>query len=227
MRRSLARIDELTLEPAGKPSIRILCHPSSRPAAGQAALATVPGSVLPLRRTLFPTRIDPDGFVADLPHDLAWHPGMPLDLLSPIGRGFSPPPASRRWLLIGAGPEASHLLPLIPWGLAKGASIVLATPSAPPGLAAEVEVIPEYSPAIDWADYIAVEVKGEERSMPDDLLRKEELARNVVIEILVAGTLPCGIGVCAACALGTRRRKGSWKLACVDGPVFRATEVWR
>jgi hypothetical protein len=227
MRRTLARIEELTLEPAGAPSIRILCHPSARPAAGQAALATLPGSVAALRRTLFPTRIDADGFVADLPQELSWQVGTRLDLLSPIGRGFSPPSGSRRWLLIGAGAGAAHLLPLIPWGLAQGASIVLATSSAPPGLAAEVEVIPESGPAIDWADYIAVEAKSEERSMPDDLLRKEGLVREAVTEILVAGTLPCGIGVCAACALGTRRWRGSWKLACVDGPVFRATELWR
>jgi dihydroorotate dehydrogenase electron transfer subunit len=226
----MARIEELTLEPAGEPSIRIVCHPSARPTPGQAALATVPGSRLPLRKTLFPTRIDADGFVADLPPDLAWRPGMRLDLLSPIGRGFSPPPNSRHWLLIGSGPGAAHLLPLIPWGLAQEASIVLATSSAPPGLTAEVEVIPEHGPAIEWADYIAIEVKGEGLSALDDLLPKEGAVRNVLIEILVTHQFPCGIGVCAACAVpvrGARGGRGPWNLACVDGPVFRSADLVR
>jgi hypothetical protein len=224
----MARIEELTLEPTGTPSIRILCQPSARPAPGQAALATLPGSALPLRKTLFPTRIDADGFVADFPQGFAWHPGTRLDLLSPIGRGFSPPPDSRHWLLVGAGLGAFHLLPLIPWGLAQGASIVLAAPSAPPGLTAEVEVIPEASAAVDWADYIAVEVEGEQLLAVDGLLPKEEAIRKVATEILVARAFLCGIGACAACAIpirGARGGRGSWRLACVDGPVFRVSDL--
>ncbi len=222
MRRSLARIEELTLEPSGHPAFRLRCSPSARPAAGQAALVTLPGSGEPLRKTFFPTRIDPESIVADCPPEPAWQPGTWLDLLSPVGRGFGPAPASRRWLLVGLTQETDRLLPLIPMGLGRGASIVLVTPSPPPGLAAEVEVIPQPGPAIAWADYIAIDAPGESISALGDLLPGDAPERRSIAEVLVARPMPCGIGVCAACALPARR---GWKMACVDGPVFGAQEL--
>ena len=224
VRRSLARIDQLTLEPAGLPAFRLRCRPPTRPAPGQAALATLPGASEPLRKTLFPTRIDADGFIADCPPSPAWQLGTWLDLLSPVGRGFAPPPSSRHWLLVGMAPEAARLLPLIPWGLSQGASIVLASSSAPPRLSAEVEVIPEAGPAIAWADYIAIDLPAEALAALDSLLPEDEPGRRAVAEVLVTGPMPCGTGVCAACAVPARK---GWKLACIDGPVFKAADLLR
>jgi dihydroorotate dehydrogenase electron transfer subunit len=151
-------------------------------------------------------------------------PGIWLDLLSPIGQGFAPPQASRRWLLVGMTPGVGRLLPLIPWGLAQEASIVLVTPAPPPGLAAEVEVIPEAGPAIAWADYIGVDAPSESVEALGDLLPGDAPDRRAIAEVLVAGPMPCGTGACAACAVAARP---GWKLACVDGPVFKAEELLR
>jgi hypothetical protein len=220
VRRTPARIEEWTLAPTGDPAMRIRCRPSARPAPGQAALALAPGRGETLRRTLFPAAIDAESFVADAEPPPAWQPGTRLDLLGPIGRGFSPPSAAQRWLLIGLGRSAARLLPLIPLGLARGATITLAGP-ATRGLPSEVEILPNPEPALEWADYIAIDLMPDAfPTLPEVLTRKDLHVGRV--EVLAAGVMPCGFGVCGACAVGARH---GWKLACVDGPVFDLNDL--
>lgn len=223
MRRSLARIEELTLEPAGSPSFRLHCRPSARPRPGQATLALLPGSEEPLRATLFPTRIDPEGFVADVPARPGWQPGVWLDLFGPLGRGFTPPRGAGRWLLASIGTSPARLLPLIALGLEGGVAISLVSASRPPGIPAEIEILPSAEPALEWADYVAVDAPLEALPALSEL-RLEEKAQGKTVQILVAGPMPCGIGVCGACAVPARRR--GWKMACVDGPVFSGEDLW-
>lgn len=239
MRRSLARIEELTLEPAGQPSFRLHCRPSARPRPGQASLALLSGSDEPLRATLFPTQIDPEGFIADIPARPGWQPGVWLDLLGPVGRGFTPPRGARRWLLVGFAASPARLLPLIPLALAEGAAASLVSASRPPGIPAEIEILPSAEPALEWADYIAVDAPPEVLPTLSEL-HLEEKSRGMTVQILVAGPMPCGFGVCGACAVPARRpsapragaprapaQTGGWKLACVDGPVFDAADILR
>lgn len=221
MRRSPARIEELTLGLTGEPSMRIRCRPSARPGPGQATLAVSPGRGETLRRTLFPASIDPEGFVADAEPPPTWQPGARLDLLGPIGRGFSPPPAAQRWLLIGLGRSAARLLPLIPLGLARGATIALFGPASP-SLPAEVEILPRPEPALEWAEYIAVDVTLDMVPTLPELLSREDLGIGRRVEVLAAGLMPCGFGVCGACAVRARR---GWKLACLEGPVFPLSDL--
>jgi hypothetical protein len=223
MRRSPARIEELTLEPSGQPSFRLRCRPSARPRPGQASLALLPGSGEPLRTTLFPSRIDPEGFIADVPARPGWQPGVWLDLLGPVGRGFNPPRGAKRWLLVGFGASPARLLPLIPLALAEGSAVSLVSTSRPPGIPPEIEILPSPEPALEWADYIAVDAPPE--ALPArSALHLEERARGRTVQVLVAGPMPCGFGVCGACAVPVRTR--GWKMACVDGPVFDAEELW-
>jgi len=223
MRRSPARIEELTLEPSGQPSFRLRCRPSARPRPGQASLALLPGSGEPLRTTLFPSRIDPEGFIADVPARPGWQPGVWLDLLGPVGRGFNPPRGAKRWLLVGFGASPARLLPLIPLALAEGSAVSLVSTSRPPGIPPEIEILPSPEPALEWADYIAVDAPPE--ALPArSALHLEEGARGRTVQVLVAGPMPCGFGVCGACAVPVRTR--GWKMACVDGPVFDAEELW-
>lgn len=52
------------------------------------------------------------------------------------------------------------------------------------------------------------------------------LARNVSCQVSVETAMPCGIGLCAGCAVEVRSQNGTvYALACVDGPVFDASAL--
>jgi len=110
MHRAIARIEAFTLEPLGKPSIRITCEKRLIPNPGQAVMALMPGTKQSLRHVLFPVQICPEGFITDKVPDPGWRLGDKLDLLGPIGTGFSPPPSARRWLLAALGQYPGRLL---------------------------------------------------------------------------------------------------------------------
>ena len=130
MRREIARIESLTLEPLGEPAIEIACPKAVIPGPGQAVLAIEPGSDRPHRIKLFPTRITREGFITDRPPEPGWLPGIALDLLGPIGRGFSPPSNTHRWLLLGVGIPPKRLWPLIDLGLERGIALSVWTDCA-------------------------------------------------------------------------------------------------
>jgi dihydroorotate dehydrogenase electron transfer subunit len=102
-------------------------------------------------------------------------------------------------------------------------AISLVSASRPPGIPAEIEILPSAEPALEWADYVAVDAPLEALPALSEL-RLEEKAQGKTVQILVAGPMPCGIGVCGACAVPARRR--GWKMACVDGPVFSGEDLW-
>ncbi len=58
-----------------------------------------------------------------------------------------------------------------------------------------------------------------------EFARQQHLPCQVSLETL----MPCGLGVCLGCAVKIRTADGyDYKRACVDGPIFDATEVlWR
>jgi hypothetical protein len=87
-----------------------------------------------------------------------------------------------------------------------------------------VEILPEPGPAIPWADYIAIDAPASSLPILHELLLGGLEGRRRVTEFLVADALPCGTGACAACAVPARR---GWKLACIDGPVFKAADLLR
>ncbi len=181
-------------------------------------MAVVPGRAHPARTALFPTRLDPQGFSAEMPDGLDWPLGADLDLLTPVGTGFSPPASARRWLLAAIGVPPGRLLPLLQLGLVRGAAVVLSAPVAAGELPPAVEVVVDPSEATAWADFLAVDLVPE--AVPDlrrHLLRADPdapLPRDV--QALVTPPMPCGLGLCGACAVDGR----GWKLACLDGPVF-------
>jgi len=220
VRRIRVRIDSLVRDPTGRPGIHLSCPTGARPAPGQCALAVLPGQAHPARTALFPTRLDPQGFTADLPEGADWPPGADLDVLTPVGNGFSPPPSARRWLLAAIGVPPGRLLPLIDRGLARGAAVVLCAAARPAGLPPAVEVVLNASEAVAWADFLAADLAPE--GVPN--LRRQLLGADQptlqlprAAQVLVTPPMPCGLGVCGACAVNGRRR---WQLACLDGPVF-------
>jgi len=161
MRRTKARIEAFTLEPAGEPGVRLACDAGAVPGPGQAVLALLPGSGQALRRVLFSTRRTSTGFTTDRPPEPGWRLGDELDLLGPVGRGFSPPDGARRWFLASLGRPASRLIPLIDLGLTRGAAVSLWTRHPPPGLPSQVELTPDPGEALAWSDYLALDIAPE------------------------------------------------------------------
>ena len=225
MRRTLAKVASLVLGPSGQAAVRLLSSAAAVPAPGQVLLACRPGGDDPLRHTLLPIALHADGVTALQPEGAQWQPGEQLDLLGPIGHGFRPSPTHHRWLLAALGACPDVLLPLLNLGIERGASLAMCADSQLPPLPPQVEVPSDLEPALDWADYVGLALTPEslEACGPDaPILNAARRLRQA--EVLVILPMPCGTGICCACAVGGGRRP---LRACVDGPIIALEDLMR
>jgi dihydroorotate dehydrogenase electron transfer subunit len=173
----------------------------------------------PTRSMLIPFELTNRGFECTAPSERNWGAGDELDLLGPIGRGFKPPAASRRWLLLSIDTAAGPLMPLVQLARDQGASISIWANTALSELPPDVEIATDLQGAIDWSDYLAICATPSGlpgiRSLPG-LTNGPPLA-GIQAEALLLSPMPCGFGGCMACAVRVRH---GWKLCCQDGPVF-------
>lgn len=195
------------------------------PTPGQAYLARAEGPEQPfLRVSLYPYSTSGVGveFCLDQPtHPYArLEPGAALDLIGPVGRGFTLPPRAAHLLVWCRSPN--RLLGLIYHALERrfAVTLLLPTDSPLPELPPEVEIQREPLAAelAIWADVAALD-------LPDPLDRAHELRALCppprpaeFVQALITPPLPCGAGACQACWVELDRGR---KLACVEGPVFR------
>jgi Iron-sulfur cluster binding domain of dihydroorotate dehydrogenase B len=208
-------------------SARIACSAAAVPHPGQVLLAVDRENVL--GASLFFAGDSPDGFLCAPPIPVSWEPGTELTLYGPLGRGFQIPTRSGsafRLALVAAGDSAARLLPLAS-RLPDIASVALFGDAPFPALPAFIEAYPldDLRESFGWADFLAIDVPVEEL---EDLLNRlvDGLAGAAAPpgQILIYATMPCaGFGECGVCGVKTRR--GSWQLACKDGPVFDLREL--
>jgi hypothetical protein len=168
--------------------------------------------------TLYPIQLDQDGFRCRLPAGERWLPGDRVDLIGPIGHGFSPPTRAERWLLVDAEGPGSPLEPLIGLGLRTGAAIALTTPHPPAQLPADVELLASAADGLAWADYLAANLGRRPVTDLHEIVGISADAQPPVpTEVLLARPLPCGFGGCLGCGVAMHT---GWALACQHGPVF-------
>jgi len=215
---------ELLLED-GYRHARISCPPNLVPAPGQYLLAgDASGSPLPV--SLFYTDSAPRGFIAAAPVPSAWRPGRELHLRGPLGRGFTLPFSARNIGLIALDDSLARLKGLIQPALQQKAALVLVCNSNPDNLPDEVEVQPlsTLDEILEWADYLALDVRRENLSQARERLGKlKQLAALEHTEVLIYAPVPCGgVAECGVCAITLQ---SGWKLACKDGPVFDWREL--
>ena len=215
MQRELAILSEIYLLHPDLPAGYIACTQAMTPAPGQFVMAMHQAEPTPHRIPLFPSTVRSDGFGSTM-LPARWRPGDPLDLLGPLGHGFSPPGASRRWLLASNVERLCTLFPLVEIGLAVGAEIAYWGGESL-SLDPAVEILTDLEEGLRWADYAALETHIE-------ILEKlREMWRNLdsppPAQVLLHADLPCGFGACQVCATPTPR---GYKLVCIDGPVFDA-----
>jgi hypothetical protein len=223
MRRFPARFEGVSLSAFGEPSARITCDAKDIPLPGQAVLSRHDHLKDSLRKLIFPAGSSPDGFITDIAPDPRWNYGDLLDLLGPLGKGFTPPLATSKWLLVSFQQPPVKLLPLIDLGLERGVSITLFTNDAIPAVPPQVEVNPDLTDALRWADFFAIDLLLDDFSKLRSLLEINDL-NNIPLDgqVLLTTPIPCGFGACGACSV---KGQHSWKLACREGPVFDLSDL--
>jgi NAD(P)H-flavin reductase len=200
-----------------------------------------------LRAPLFPARIDVEAFGVLVSPDhpaAALQPGVEVDLIGPLGRGYDIPETTRRLLLIADTPRLPVLLPLIEtWISPKNpvspfAALLLSASMAsevypiqllPPALEVHVvtadgsaghegvllDLLPEL---VRWADCVCAASDPANYPAMAGVIREVRIGPNRrFAQALVVPSLICGVGACQGCAVKVGR---STKLACTDGPVF-------
>jgi hypothetical protein len=225
MRRTLARVASLVLSPSSQPAVRLLLPASAMPRPGQIMLGCRPAGDEPLRLSLLPIALHTDGLTALQPEGALWQPGDQLDLLGPIGQGFCPSPVRRRWLLAALGVNPDVLLPLLNVGIDRAAGIAMWADSPLSPMPPQVEVSPDLETALDWADYVGLALTPDwldANGSSASILRAAR--RPQLAEALVILPMPCGTGICGACAIGGGRTA---LRVCVDGPVVALEDLAR
>lgn len=217
------KVEAHTLEQNGRVSIRLVGGSGAQVRPGQMFAGYRPGHDWHCQ-PLIPTEISPSGFSVLLPEAADWPPGSSLVLRGPMGKGFSPPKSSRRWLLIAIGGADRYLRPLVDFGLAEGCAVAYVSDRQIQQLPPAVEVLSDPEAGLPWADYIAVGLpfdRIDELSarMRSDAWHLRSFAQD---DALIVGPTPCGIGACQACALDSQEGR---RLLCVDGAILRLREL--
>jgi len=222
MGQNRGRVREIRLGASGQVEVSIFCPAAAIPAPGQYLLATDPADLAAVIGTpLFAVETTNQGFWSAPLHPVSWGPGTDLELVGPLGHGFSLPGNLQRLGLVALGDTASRLLPLVDQTVQTSAGMTLFTDLSLSMLPFALEVYPLASlkETLDWPDYLAIDVPMERLEAVRNVLG---LAHGAVLpcptQVLVTTPMPCaGLGQCGACAVPGHR---GWKLACEDGPVF-------
>ena len=213
------QVVELILED-GLRFVRLTCPANLIPSPGQYLLAG-DGSDAPLPVPLFYTDSVPQGFIATAQLSNSWNPGRELSLRGPLGRGFTLPSSCRKIGLIAFEASPARLNGLIQPALQRDAAVVLVCASAPDHLPDDVEVQPlsALEDVVDWADYVACDIRREDLfQLRERLSKMDQLMVKNDAQVLIHTPVPCGgIAECGACAVTL---KSGWRLACTEGPVF-------
>lgn len=162
--------------------------------------------------------------------------GDPLDILGPLGNGFTLHPHSRNLLLVAGGIGVAPLVFLARKALTQGLSVKMilgvSTASCLFPLPTEVEptivtedgsagrkgratdLLPEF---VSWADEIVA-------CGPIPMYRSMAGMRveNKPVHILLEQVMGCGVGACRGCSIPT---KHGMRTVCREGPVFELGEI--
>ena len=182
-----------------------------------------------LRRTLWLYKIENTGVAFTLsardPLAARARVGDTLDLLAPLGNAIEFNANVRRVLLIGEGTRIVQLIALAHDAVAQAREVVLVNrgENVFPAhlLSPEIEYRTDEAlnaELISWADAIVASGSDElYRALADAIRAARYRLEPGFARMIVAAPMPCGTGVCYACAVETAR---GVQLACADGPAF-------
>ena len=169
-------------------------------------------------------------------------PGAAVNLIGPLGQGYSVAAQRHNLLLLATPDRAPALLPLIDPLLDRGGRITLVLqtdgkaenpllPLLP--IAVEVRLAKTESEwqrqlqeTIAWSDQICAALPMTTFQPLADAIRRHRFRlESGFAQVLVEADLVCGIGACLACVVPTP--DGGYTRACVHGPVFDLTAMAR
>ena len=160
-------------------------------------------------------------------------PGEDVWLLGPLGRGFSPPRAGRRPILVGGG---IGIAPLATWQDRLGAAALVLLGFRDAAHARGAELLPGGRIATDdgslghhglVTELLATELSGAHvfACGPPPMLEAVRAlcaAHDVPAQLALEAGMACGYGACFGCVVPTRC---GYARLCVDGPVLEAAEL--
>jgi dihydroorotate dehydrogenase electron transfer subunit len=164
-------------------------------------------------------------------------PGDALRVLSPLGRGFRPPSAGTRAILVGGGAgiaplailqdeldgDVAVLLGFRDRARAQGAALLhdarVATDDGSVGHRGLLTDLLEEELVRDAR--ATVYACGPAAML--EAVRAMCVSRGVPAQLALEAPMACGFGACFGCAVG--RRGGGYLRVCVDGPVVDAGEL--
>ena len=168
--------------------------------------------------------------------------GEKLDLLGPLGNGFSVQPASKKLLLTAGGIGIAPLVFLAQKELGNGKLVKLLLGARtknclypeellPEGIETLIttedgsygekgkvtDILPKY---VDWADQVYA--CGPLAMYQSIAKQSKQWRRKNPIQVSLEVRIGCGIGACFGCSIKTKK---GMKQVCRDGPVFNLDEV--
>ncbi len=168
--------------------------------------------------------------------------GASINLIGPLGQGFTLLTHSRNLLLLATADRAANLLALIEPMLDRGGRVTLLVHSAGtidnpllPLLSIPVEVRlaatdaqwqQQINETLLWADQLCTALPSAMFQPLADAIRQKRFRLEAEFaQVLVEADLACGVGACLACVVPVAN--GGYTRACVHGPVFELTNLVR
>ncbi|MBN1190254.1 MAG: dihydroorotate dehydrogenase electron transfer subunit [Dehalococcoidales bacterium] len=176
----------------------------------------------------------------------AWLAGLKsggsIDILGPLGNGFTAGTGLRKILLVAGGIGIAPLCFLAETAISHGKQVMLLEGAATASMLLPARFIPEGVKLVITTEDGTDGVKGLVTSLLTDHMTEAESVcvcgplsmyraiynnyfnamRHLPVEVSLEVRMGCGLGMCYACSIMTAR---GLKQVCKDGPVFRMDEV--
>lgn len=166
--------------------------------------------------------------------------GQPINLLGPLGQGFTLQPNNRNLLLLTDAIRAPLLFGLSDAMLDRGGRVTLLVHGTVEALTALTPLLPipvevrqattdvawtqQIAELTPWADQVCVALPVGQLSTVAGLIRQHRFRVDATFaQVLVEADLLCGVGACLACVVPVR--DAGYTRACVHGPVMALTEI--
>lgn len=180
--------------------------------------------------------------------------GDNLDILGPLGNGFNIYPESKKIMIIGGGIGIAPLLALCEESIRKGKEVRVLMGALKKELVIGEENFRKLGAKVDVAtDDGSYKHKGLVTDLLEGSIREGWLAdqifacgpkpmlrkiaeitsnRNIDCQVSLEERMGCGIGACLGCVCKIKAKNNNqnqikyiYKRVCVDGPIFKGSEV--
>jgi dihydroorotate dehydrogenase electron transfer subunit len=166
--------------------------------------------------------------------------GEHLDVLGPLGQGFSLEPGADKVLLIGGGMGIAPLNFLAEQAAAMGKAVTLVLGARTGAMLCPASHLPEVNERVLCTEDASVGIKGRVTECPDDYiaaaaqifacgplpmyraLAKDPRFNSGNIQVSLEVRMACGTGLCYGCTINTR---GGLRQVCRHGPVFNMNDI--